>query len=117
MSTLYNKLIKLFLSFFLFLLSDFDSKHELKTGSICPGENTIACVDSEELDHMYYTNNGDATEFAWLVILGYSFGDEGDFSLEWSLDYSNKRQALFVFFSLENIFSQMMLWRAWHYSR
>jgi hypothetical protein len=68
----------------LFFLSQYDSRHQLSVGSICPGETVISCLDNPDTEIMSYSNVGSESVTAFFIVDSYTNG-VGEFTLEWTL--------------------------------
>lgn len=61
----------------------FDSKHTMRYGGACPGDNEIDCIDDPDTDPITWVNTTGSTERVWFIVGGYS-SSSGDFTLEWT---------------------------------
>jgi len=63
--------------------NDFDSRHTMRFGGVCPGDNEIDCIDDGDYDPITWTNTTGNTERIWFIVGGYS-SNSGNFTLEWT---------------------------------
>jgi hypothetical protein len=62
----------------------YDSRHTMRYGNACPGDNEIACIDDPDTDPISWINTTGSTERVYWINAGYGSGS-GDFVLAWTL--------------------------------
>ncbi|MBI5060614.1 proprotein convertase P-domain-containing protein [candidate division KSB1 bacterium] len=65
-------------------LNALDSRHSLRWGGVCPGDNLVGCIDDPDYTQYYWTNNTGLTQTVYYVIGGYSTTTPcGTYTLQW----------------------------------
>jgi len=64
--------------------NDYDSRHQLKHGGNCPGENLVRCIDDPDYEQIIWYNNMFTSEWAYFMVDAYD-SDSGTVTVEWSL--------------------------------
>ncbi len=66
--------------------NNFDSRHSLRWGGACPGDNLVGCTDDPDYTQYLWTNCTGSTQNVYFVVGYYSTSNLcGDFRLRWSL--------------------------------
>jgi Zn-dependent metalloprotease/Leucine-rich repeat (LRR) protein len=66
--------------------NDYDSRHSLRAGGNCPGDNEIVCIDDPDIQTHVYTNNTGTTQRVYWIQAGYS-SNYGNFILQWNIEH------------------------------
>ena len=65
--------------------NSFDSKHESRYGTSCPGTTSIRCTDDPDEGTDTWTNPLSTTTTFFFIIDAYSSSGEGTFTIQWSI--------------------------------
>ncbi|MBL7890635.1 MAG: T9SS type A sorting domain-containing protein [Bacteroidia bacterium] len=66
-------------------VNGYDSENTLFYGGSCPGTTQIACFDDPDVQNVTWTNSTGTTQTVYWVQDGYAGGQNGTFTLAWSL--------------------------------
>ena len=62
----------------------YDSKHSLRYGNTCPGDQLIVCTDDSDIQTETWVNNTGADQTVYWIQSAYSTGS-GDYTLAWTM--------------------------------
>ncbi len=62
--------------------NDYDSRHTMRYGGSCPGDNEIGCYDEPDYQPISWTNGTGTAQRVWWINAGYG-SSAGNFTLEW----------------------------------
>jgi hypothetical protein len=88
--------------------NDYDSVHELRYGSVCPGSNYVTCVDDPDLTPVSWTNTGSSAQPVYYVQSGY-YTNEGSFTLTWEIEYPGESAHTPFPFSISRLVGAILL--------
>ncbi len=75
--------------------NDFDSRHTIRVGGICPGTTELVCIDDPDEQSYTYNNVTKVTQRVYYIIGGFS-ANYGNFKLAWKLSSPGKPKAEFL---------------------
>lgn len=74
--------------------NNFDSRHSIRIGGQCPGNNELVCLDDPDEQTYTYSNTTNASVRLFYILAGYGSG-YGNFTLAWNLQVPAKPTPLF----------------------